>query len=381
MGTTGYRPATRAGLAAQRYDLEADRGVSRSELSAAAREACEALELTPSTRIILHELVGVWSEKELSDRLLVWPSNRYLMVKTGLSERTVRYVLRSLIELELIGAKDSANGKRFGIRNAQGQIVDAYGFDLTPLYARRGEFQTILERQKQRRASLKRIFEQMMSCRRAIAEVLQALSESFPEITVADLLADLSDLTIKTPRRPLNADPAAFEPLLSLWMNLRLEAERRFYDAGNGGMDCRHIEPNNGPYSNTCKEVIDDDHAAPAVPPIEARLVVEACPAHKSYYERPIRSVPELIAAAEFLRPVLGAHASAWKEAVDLLGPPAAAAVLFMVLQRYDANPDSMRNPGGYFRAMARTVADRKINLMMELLEMRRKDQRGVSSP
>lgn len=370
MGLTGYRPATRAGLEARHYQIEEGRGVSRAELSAAAREACEALELPSSWRQVLHELVGVYGEKDFEGRLLVWPSNAYLMAKTGLAERTLRYVLKGLIAEGLLGAKDSANGKRFGIRNQQGQIVDAFGFDLNPLYVRRGEFQGLLERQKAIRSSLRRTFEQITVCRRAITEALQALSLSFPGLSVADLLADLAELTLKTPRRSLKGDPEALEALLRLWMNLRIRAEERFYEAGNGGTDCRHIESNNGPSGITCKKVIEDDHAPAAVP---VDLVVEACPAHKTYYQQPIRSERDLVAAAEYLRPVLGAHASAWNEAKELLGPIAAAAVLFLVLERYDRNPEAMKNPGGYFRAMARTTAERRINLGLELMEMRRK--------
>ena len=373
MGTTGYRRLTRESLDARKEHIENERGVSHREVKAAAREASEALDLPTSTRQLLQELARLWGEQDFGSRLLVWPSNADLMLKTGLSERAIRYGIANLVKLGLITMKDSANGKRFPIRNAHGHVIDAYGFDLTPLYARRGEFEAILARQKLVRASLRLIHEQITVCRRAITEALLALSESFPEISVADLLADLSDLMRATPRRSPHNDLESLERLKGLWMDLRIRAEERFYNAGNGGTDCRHIEPTNLILNSIDQKVIEDDHAAIAAPQIEPSLVLEACPAYAELYEKPIRTERELVAAAEYLRPCLGAHVSAWNEAVELLGPAGAAVIVFLTLQRQTDDPEAMKNPGGYFRAMARNAAERKINLGLELMERRRR--------
>ncbi len=130
MVQTGGRPLTRAALAGKRRALDDGRTVTRKELSASAREAAKALGLRPSLRLVLSELVATWGEQEWS-RLIVWPSNEYLVSRTGLSERAVRYALRDLVGLEIIAPKDSANGKRYAIRSRDGTILDAFGFDLT----------------------------------------------------------------------------------------------------------------------------------------------------------------------------------------------------------------------------------------------------------
>jgi replication initiation protein RepC len=62
------------------------------------------------------------------------------MSTTGLSERSVRNAFRALIERQFVIPKDSPNGKRYVVRNVAGAVVDPFGFDLTPLYARRGEW-------------------------------------------------------------------------------------------------------------------------------------------------------------------------------------------------------------------------------------------------
>jgi replication initiation protein RepC len=47
---------------------------------------------------------------------------------------------RLLIELGLIAVKDSPIGKRCGRRDREGRIVEAYGFDLSPLAQRIAAF-------------------------------------------------------------------------------------------------------------------------------------------------------------------------------------------------------------------------------------------------
>jgi replication initiation protein RepC len=112
---------------------------------------------------VLSELVACWGEQDWA-RLLVWPSNDYLVGRTGLNERTIRFALKALIELGLIIAKDSANGKRYAVKDLAGEIVDAFGFDLTPIYARRGEWQDLLIEQKQLREVRKREFDELPAC-------------------------------------------------------------------------------------------------------------------------------------------------------------------------------------------------------------------------
>ena len=136
--TNGARGASIAGLRARKAPApEHVTGVTRKEMSSAARDAGEALSLRPSLRLVLNELVGCYGEQMTADGLMVWPSNAYIMRRTGLGERTVRLALRDLIGLELIGAVDSANRKRFAIKSRDGTVMQAYGFSLNPLHGRR----------------------------------------------------------------------------------------------------------------------------------------------------------------------------------------------------------------------------------------------------
>ena len=73
-------------------------------------------------------------------RPIVWPSAREQSEALGLSPSGVKFLNRRLIELGLIIAKDSPTGARWGRRGHNGQILEAYGFDLSPMAHRFEEF-------------------------------------------------------------------------------------------------------------------------------------------------------------------------------------------------------------------------------------------------
>src|ERR671910_1412936 len=180
LASSGGRRLRHAALVARELALEDGRTVTRKELSAAARDAAKALELRNGPRSVLSELVACWGEQEW-ERLLVWPSNDYLVSRTGLSERGIRKAFRVLIDQQLIIPKESPNGKRYAVKDLAGEIVDAFGFDLTPVYARRGEWMTLITEHKQLREVRKRAFDEVTICRRAAEEALTALADHFPD--------------------------------------------------------------------------------------------------------------------------------------------------------------------------------------------------------
>ncbi|WP_457094531.1 helix-turn-helix domain-containing protein, partial [Microvirga sp. P5_D2] len=217
LASSGGRRLRHAALASRKVALENGRTVTRKELSAAARDAAKALDLRPAQRTVLSELVACWGEQEW-DRLLVWPSNDYLIGRTGLTERAIRRILRQLVDLELISPKDSPNGKRFAVKDLSGQIIDAYGFDLTPIYVRRGDWTVRLIEQKQLREVRKRAFDEVTICRRATEEALRALAEHFPEVDRTDFEVRLKDLQARTPTR---SKVTLASEILEGWQELR----------------------------------------------------------------------------------------------------------------------------------------------------------------
>ena len=73
-----------------------------------------------------------------------------------------------LVELGVISFQDSPNGKRWGRRDADGRIVEAYGFDLSPLSARVEEFEELHAELQAERELCQRLKRQITVARRMI---------------------------------------------------------------------------------------------------------------------------------------------------------------------------------------------------------------------
>ena len=403
LASSGGRPLSRAALAGHRHVPDAPAGVARKALSHACRLAAEAFELRASVRLVLSELVASWGEQAW-ERLLVWPSNAHLMRRTGLSERSVRAALRVLIDHRLITPKDSPNGKRYPVRGEGGALVDAYGFDLTPLHAGREAFAARVAAREAERRSIARTFDATTVARRATREALDALRTHYPQVDITLWHARMEALLARTPRRGTRLPPA---DILERWTSLREAVETAFFEAGNGGEICRHIESK----SDSSVELSAGDRAPDSEPATDERAVLRAigeggrtarrqsatphrggrlgdaelvevvhtaCPSAKSY-GRPMRCHREIVAAGPFLASILGAGPAVWHEAETQLGPMGAALTTIYVLQLCEDDVERhgtggrIRNPGGYLRAVARMVADGRIALEPELLAMRRR--------
>jgi replication initiation protein RepC len=379
LASSGGRRLRHAALAARELALENGRTVTRKELSAAARDAAKALELRNGPRSVLSELVACWGEQEW-ERLLVWPSNDYLVSRTGLSERGIRKAFRVLIDQQLIVPKESPNGKRYAVKDLANEIVDAFGFDLTPVYARRGEWAERLIEQKQAREARKRTFDEITIARRAAQEALGSLTQEYPDLDRSDLEDRLQGLLARTPLRSTKTMPI---DILDEWKSLRSACEEAYYRAGYGGTQYRHTNNNNGSPSEPCNKgfpkkaeaVRSTEQTSEHLSP---ELIVEACPT-LSDFGQPVRDLADIVSAGRYLRASLGAHESAWAEAVEDIGTVRAAIAVIYVLQLYEddaaknGGESRIKNPGGYFRALTRMVKSGKIDLAVELLAMRRR--------
>ena len=160
-------------------------------------------------------------------------------------------------------------------------------------------------------------------------------------------------------------------------------AEQAFLDAGNGGTRFRHFNNNNGSPSEPCNKGFPkkaepvrsteqpSEHLSP-------ELILEACPTLGDYGQ-PVRDLADIVSAGRYLRASLGAHESAWAEAVEDIGTVRAAIAVIYTLQLYEddvaknGGESRIKNPGGYFRALTRMVKAGKIDLAVELLAMRRR--------
>ena len=360
--TTGARRATPAGLRALRAPApEHVTGVSRKELSAAARDAGEALSLRPSQRQVLGELVGCYGEQMTAAGLMVWPSNDYLMRRTGLGERTVRLAIRDLIGLELIGAVDSANRKRFAIRTRGGEVLQAYGFSLNPLHAKRHDLAALVLKRRLEVEAQGRLFDRATVARKGIEAALRLLPDE-------GILREFVELLGALPRRgsmaSIDRTVEALEALRDRIEVLVLGSE----SAGSEGTTCRHIESATYRSIDTCRDL--DEGVG------EIDGLRRACPAADSYGVR-LNDALSVELAGESLRATIGAGPDAWSEAVKSIGRLRAAALVMVVLQLHDddatAGTNRIRNPGGLYRALVRRVAKGEATVADEVRTLRRR--------
>src|SRR3954463_1576353 len=133
---TGFRRLTLSLLQATRAAEDftgLPLGVSLpGQVLAAFKAAAPRLGLAPR---LVHAIDWLFKFTQPQDwepgaRPIVWPSAATQQEALGLSESGVRAINRGLIEAGLVAMQDSPNGKRWGRRDRDGRIAEAYGFDL-----------------------------------------------------------------------------------------------------------------------------------------------------------------------------------------------------------------------------------------------------------
>ena len=111
-------------------------------------------------------------------RPIVWPSAREQSEALGLSPSGVKFVNRRLIELGLIIAKDSPTGARWGRRGHNGQILEAYGFDLSPMAHRIEEFSQIRDAGRANDAVRAQLRRRKTVAIKSIGQIVRTAAES-----------------------------------------------------------------------------------------------------------------------------------------------------------------------------------------------------------
>ncbi|WFS04160.1 plasmid replication protein RepC [Rhizobium tumorigenes] len=402
----GRRPMT-LGMLASQYkanDIAPEQSVDKWKIFRALCEAKPLLGLSDRALAVLNALLSFYPGNELSAKhgLVVFPSNAQLSIRAhGIAPATLRRHLAALVEAGLLVRKDSPNGKRFARRDGEGEVDQAYGFNIAPLIARADEIQALAAQVTVGRALFRAMRERLSLCRRDIAKLIEtALEEGVPgDWTMVH--GHFRDLVARIPRSPDIHDITPIveememlrEEVLNL-LEVRLNGQNMH---GNESHTERHIQNSNPesksdlepaskkkqsetsaiqpqapdmPREQTAaadeggerKSVMDGRLVKPrrlAVaggdqPGLKAfplGLVLQACPEILSYGPGgSIGSWRDLMAAAVVVRSMLGVSPSAYEEACAIMGPENAATVMACVLER----AGSITSAGGYLRDLTR---------------------------
>ncbi|NKN38993.1 replication initiation protein RepC [Agrobacterium sp. a22-2] len=376
----GRRPMTLALVKGQLAIAESHPG-ARVEKWKVFRDVCEARErfgLQDRALAVLDALLTFYPEPQLDAEhgLVVFPSNAQLSIRAhGITESTLRRQLGALVDAGLIQRRDSPNGKRYAYRNRDGEIEQAYGFDLSPLLARATELAVLAQEVAAERMRFRRVKEALTICRRDVRKLITAAIEEGASGNWGNVEAMYVGILGRLPRYPdrtqVEATLDEMELLRGEVLNLleiQLNTENMH---GNAIQNDRHIQNSKSesiyelePSSEQERgESLPEEQQAKSVKHEEAKargepiksfplgMVLRACPQIVDYGPGGcISHWRELMTAAVVVRSMLGVSPSAYEEACDAMGPENAAVAMACILER----SNFINSAGGYLRDLTR---------------------------
>ena len=182
--------------------------------------------------VLLLDTLGAFTQAldwEEGRHPIVWASNAYLMEQTGFSLSALKRHARRLAEIGVISFKDSPNGKRWGRRDADGVIIEAYGFDLSPLSARAEEFEHLQAELQAERELCQRMKRQVTVARRMIHARIEAAVSGALRGPWAQFTNLFEELLGRLPRRTVASE--TLERLLAWFRELQERVEAAYLKA------------------------------------------------------------------------------------------------------------------------------------------------------
>jgi replication initiation protein RepC len=354
--------------------------------------------------ILLLDTLGAFTQPQdwkQGQRPIVWPSNSYLMDRTGFSLSALKRHARRLAEAGVIAFRDSPNGKRWGRRKSDGTIVEAYGFDLSPLAARVEEYEQLhFEIQAERKLS-QLLRRQITVARRMIRARIDAAISGALQGPWLPLTCVFEGLLARLPRR--NTTTETLEVLLNQFKQLQGTVERAYVKATSAELCAENIldveaevaaktskmNPKgviSEPHIQTTNQLIsvlsscpEKDKAADNLPKarleedddselkgrltkddnnkaaLDTPMIMQACPEFAAWARnlgKSLRNWGDLHRVAGQLRPMIGVPQRTWDVAQDWLGKQVATAALALVFEKYCTG--EVASPGGYLRGMVK---------------------------
>lgn len=416
---SGWRkPTPGLGLAERHAQAGEGASVPRSRAFTAVKRVGAHLGLKAGDMLLLDTLGAFTQTQDWEEgrRPIVWASNAYLMEQTGFSLSALKRHARRLAEAGAISFRDSPNGKRWGRRDAEGVIVEAYGFDLSPLAARAEEFEALQAALQAERRLCQRLKRQITISRRTIRARIEAAVSGALSGPWAQLMGLFEDLLARLPAR--NAASESLARLLSLFGDLQADVEVAFLKAvaaegaldevieredtieeiqktnPRGAVSEPHILITNQPHPVTCNSSEKEEAAGttqkpprePSADPeagrggapdeplkhrpvaVDLPTLMQACPEFASWARDMggyLKDWGDLYRVAGQLRPMIGVSEHAWLAAQEGLGKQAAAAALALVFDKHAAG--EVASPGGYLRGMVEKAGAGELHIERSL--------------
>jgi replication initiation protein RepC len=347
-----------------------------------------------------------WEE---GSRPIAWPSMRLQVETLGVSVAQAKALNSTLFELGVIVINDSEQGKRYGRRGPDGRIIEAYGFDLSPLVLRYEEFVRLAARAQVEREHMRHFRKRATIARRGIRQAGEMLADLGPmpadwsrlEAETAGLVAavgrvevseDLAFVVAGLERRQSEAEQWVRDqkPSYTYPSGPVYKPHNRATNADEDPKDTVVAQETGGPADgDTLKPQAS---SPPPSPPLAAPVSVPAVSAAPVTPERVMNlRAPQLLdlaprlahyvlsatptwrdlfeAAATGLRLELGISLWLWAEACGVMGREGAALALALVSTK---DPSHFRSSvGGYFAGMVKKAKRGELHLEGTLWALR----------
>ncbi|MGF7009201.1 plasmid replication protein RepC [Aminobacter sp. BE322] len=331
------------------------------------RAVCEAkamLGASDRALAVLNALLSFHPDTDLveGEGLVVFPSNVQLALRAhGMAPATLRRHLSVLIECGLVVRRDSPNGKRYARKGFDGEIEQAFGFDLMPLLARAQEFERLAEAVRAERRALLLVKERITILRRDIAKMIAfGLEEGIAadwqrlHLRYRETAARIPRTASRIELEPVAAELAALAQEVRKTLESHVKSEKT---SANESHFERHIQ-NSNTHPHELEPGLEKGHGPAAAPRPEMKsppptgyplgMVLRACPNIADYARNGISGWGELVETANLVRGALGVSPDAWDQACEAMGAVDAAIMVAAMLQKGEA----ISSPGGYLRSL-----------------------------
>lgn len=310
-------------------------------------------------------------------RPIVFASNEALSRRTaGMPVSTLQRTLRELCSLELVERNLSPNGKRYPHRGISGEIIEAYGIDLSPLLRRATEIRSLLEHVQERRIRIRLIRDRLSLLRNRFPEdapeqvairnhlrrrhrcalELEATYRVYAEAAEArDAEIEITGQTgsefAQVDFQSAQDDDAPGAHPVQASANTRDEPR----DTGTAFLTCN--EPQNDTlYQSSILRIYESEelqrdtvdncagHAETTDEALTARELVQSCPEALSYAAGKLESWMDLHNLAVMLAPMIGIGDQLAKRAMEALGLQGFTTTVLCLVQKFGV----IRNPAAY---------------------------------
>ena len=412
MKHNGWRKPT-PGLVVAEKHAQAGEGLSipKTQAIVAVKKVASALGLKATDMLLLDILAAVTQPQdwEQGRRPIVWPSNNFLMEQLGFSLPALKRHARRLAEVGIISFRDSPNGKRWGKRDNDGVIIEAYGFDLSPLAARAEEFAILHAQVSEEREFCKSMRSTITVTRRVIRAKIEKAMQNRLRGPWRELQAQYVQLVENLPSR--TTKPEKLINIADWFMDLKQQVEQAFEAAfdwpeesdvnypergtdnsaviisfnnklnptginnephilttkqqpsvNSNSFENKDVEiseqelPSSAQAERSQKDDLDfnwSSHTNKRGSEIDIPMLMMTCP-HFAEMARSLngylRDWNDVHRAAGQIRPMTGISENAWNVAQEKLGPAIAAAAIALIFDKYSNN--EIKSPGGYLRGM-----------------------------